>query len=133
MKSVTFRILSRLYIKYIFRKEYNMIIKIDGKEIIVKDEEKNIVQIAEENGIIITAPCFRNKKKHGCCNACVIEVDSVQKYAYGTKPQDGMNIIYDRKDLDKLRKERLNEYVETIKSGKSTSSKSQSCNCSDSN
>jgi len=39
-----------------------MKIKIDGNEIMVSDINKNIVEIAEENGITITAPCFRNKK-----------------------------------------------------------------------
>jgi predicted molibdopterin-dependent oxidoreductase YjgC len=100
-----------------------MKIKIDEKEILVKDTNKNIVEIAEENGITITAPCFRNKKKHGCCNACVIEVDGVQKYACGTKPQDGMNITYNREDLATLRKERLEKYAQSVKSGDASSNK----------
>ncbi|MCT4618259.1 MAG: 2Fe-2S iron-sulfur cluster-binding protein [Marinisporobacter sp.] len=100
-----------------------MQIKIDGKEIMVTDPNKNIVEIGEENGITITAPCFRNKKKHGCCNACVIEIDGVQKYACGTKPQDGINITYNREDLTAIRKERLEKYAQAIQSGDTSSNK----------
>ncbi|MBK5243272.1 2Fe-2S iron-sulfur cluster-binding protein [Clostridium sp.] len=116
-----------------------MKIKIDEKEIIVKDTTKNIVEIAEDNGITITAPCFRNKKKNGCCNVCVIEIDGVQKYACGTKPQDGMNIVYNRDDLILLRKERLEKFSQAIKSGDTSNNKcggidpnkqSSSCSCS---
>jgi len=100
-----------------------MNIKIDGKEIIVKDTTKNIVEIADENGITITAPCFRNKKKNGCCNACVIEVDGLQKYACGTKAEEGMEITYNRDDLAALRKERLERYAKAIKTGDASSNK----------
>lgn len=62
-----------------------MKIKIDGKEMIVTDPSKNIVEIGDENGVKITAPCLRSKKKFGCCNACVIEVDGVQKYVQAIK------------------------------------------------
>ena len=92
-----------------------MIIKIDEKEILVSDPNKNIVEIGDENGIIITAPCFRSKEKHGCCKSCVIEIDGIQKYACGTKPQDGMNVIYNRDDLADIRKERLRKYAQAVK------------------
>jgi len=92
-----------------------MKIKIDEKEILVSDPTKNIVEIGDDNGISITAPCFRNNRKHGCCKACVIEVNGVQKYACGLKPVDGMEIIYDRKDLAAIRKERLEKYAQAIK------------------
>lgn len=100
-----------------------MKIKIDEKEIMVEDSTKNIVEIAEENAITIIAPCFRNKKKNGCCNACVIEIDGVQKYACGTKVEDGMNIVYDREDLKVLRKERLDKYAQAIKSADASANK----------
>lgn len=100
-----------------------MKITIDEKEILVKDRSKNVVEIAEENGITITAPCYRNKNNNGCCNACVVEIDGVQKYACATKAQDGMNIIYKREDLTALRKERLEKYAQAIKSGDTNSNK----------
>ena len=118
-----------------------MNIKIDDKIIQVNDPSKNIVEIAEENGITITAPCFRNKKKHGCCNVCVVEADGKQAYACNLKAKDGMEIIYNREDLSQLRKERLDQYAEAIKSGDTsqntcggtdprTFSTSASCGCS---
>lgn len=96
---------------------FKMNIKIDDKTIQVNDPSKNIVEIAEENGITITAPCFRNKKKHGCCNVCVVEADGKQAYACNLKAKDGMEIIYNREDLSQLRKEQLDRYAEAIKSG----------------
>lgn len=103
-----------------------MKIKIDQKEIVVTDPNKNIVEIAEANGITITAPCFRNKKKHGCCNACVVEIDGIQNYACATKPQDGMNITYNREDLTDIRKVRLEKYAEGIKNNGNNE-----CGCSE--
>lgn len=100
-----------------------MKIRIDGKEITVSDASKNIVEIAEENGITITAPCFRNKRKGGCCRACVIEVNGKVNYACATKPRNGMDITYNRKDLGDLRKDRLKQYAESVKSG-------NKCSCS---
>lgn len=107
-----------------------MRIKIDGKEIVVEDQSKNIVEIADDEGITITAPCFRNKKKNGCCNACVIEVNGHQKFACASKAYDGMEIIYNREDLKELRKERFNHYAEAIKSGNNATIK---CGCGASN
>lgn len=92
-----------------------MKIKIDEKEILVSDPNKNIVEIGDENGITIAAPCFRSTKRHGCCATCVIEIDGIQKYACGTKPQDGMNIIYNRNDLSNIRKERQEKYAQAVK------------------
>lgn len=111
-----------------------MNIKIDGKPIKVTDVTKNIVEIAEENGIKILAPCFRAEKKYGCCNACVIEINGEQKYACGTQPADGMEIVYNRPDLDIKRKERLAKYAENLKSNKnntcSEENSTNSCSCS---
>ncbi|MFC1887826.1 hypothetical protein ACFLYK_03355 [Candidatus Cloacimonadota bacterium] len=42
-----------------------MKIFIDSKEITVSDSNKNIVEIAAENGIVIPAPCFKEKRKYG--------------------------------------------------------------------
>lgn len=94
-----------------------MKITIDNKEILVKDPEMNIVAIADAHKITIPAPCYRSKKKNGCCNACVVEVDGLQKYACATKPEDGMHITFKRPDLDKIRKERLEKYAQAIQSG----------------
>lgn len=102
-----------------------MNIRIDNKEIVVKDTNKNIVEIAEDNGIAIIAPCFRNGRKAGCCKACIIEIDGNQKYACGTKPSDGMNIIYKREDLKESRDVAVKEYIQVLKENKSSS-----CGCS---
>lgn len=119
-----------------------MKITIDGKEIKVTDPRKNIVEIADENGISIAAPCFRNKRKQGCCKACVIEVKGTKKYACCTRPYDGMEIVYNREDLASIRKERIKEYTLAIKTNKTGGDKcctdtphqldTSSCCCSDS-
>ena len=92
-------------------------ITIDGKSILVSDKSKNLVEIAKEAGISIPAPCFLAKKKNGCCNACVVEVNSKQSFACGTKPKDGMDIVVNRADLVSLRKERLLKYKDGMKNG----------------
>lgn len=94
-----------------------MKIKIDGQEMNVSDSTMNIVEIADHHGMTIIAPCFRNKKSHGCCKACVIEADGDIKYACGTKPYEGMEIVYDREDLADLRRQRLNTYGDALKTG----------------
>lgn len=94
-----------------------MNIKIDGIEIEVIDKNKNIVEIAKESGIAIIAPCFGTNHKYGCCKVCLIEADGEQKYACGTKPVDGMNIVYNTPALKEHRNIAMKKYVENIKSG----------------
>ena len=112
-------------------KQKTMKIKIDGKEIHVKDPNKNIVEIGDEHGISITAPCFRNERKHGCCKACVIEANREQAYACTTKPTNGMEIVYKRDDLERIRKDRLSKYAQSIQSGNTDSccDSDSSCGC----
>lgn len=91
-----------------------MKIRIDGVEIPVLDENKNIVEVAEESGIAIVAPCFRSKRKGGCCKACLIEVNGEKKYACATKPIDGMNIVYNTLKLQRERDVAIKKYVENV-------------------
>ena len=104
-----------------------MEIKIDERVINVSNPELNIVQIARVNGINIPAPCYDDNRKFDCCNVCAIETDEVMQYACCTKPKDGMKIIFDRDDLNKLRRNKMKEYnynkENNIKKG---------CSCSES-
>ncbi|MFC1666538.1 (2Fe-2S)-binding protein [Candidatus Omnitrophota bacterium] len=100
-----------------------MKIVIDRKEIQISSNDKNIVDIADRLNISIAAPCYRNNKSKGCCNSCVVEINGKNEYACATKPLDGMNIIIDRDDLKKIRKERMIKYRETIKD------EGKGCNC----
>lgn len=102
-----------------------MKITIDRKEISVTDSNKNIVEIAEDHGIIVVAPCFRNKRKGGCCKVCIIEVDGIIRYACCTKPIEGMNIAYERADLHELRGLAIQRYAKTLHDNPSSS-----CGCS---
>ena len=108
-----------------------MKITIDNQEIKVNKIEDNIVDIAQENGINIVAPCYRNKNKGGCCKACVIEVDGKEQYACGTKPFDGMNITYNREDLEELRRKRRKEYALMLKNKDKEVKKPQDSECCD--
>ncbi|TKG97239.1 2Fe-2S iron-sulfur cluster binding domain-containing protein [Puteibacter caeruleilacunae] len=92
-------------------------ITIDGKEVLVSDSSNNIVDIAKSAGITIPAPCYLNKRKHGCCSACVVEINGKQHYACGTKPLAGMEVVVKRDDLVALRKERLLKYKDSIDRG----------------
>ncbi len=107
----------------------------DGKEMKVENAEDNIVEVAQKHGVSIIAPCFRNKHKHGGCGACVIEVEGKKAFACGTKPYDGMNIVYDTPELDTLRKERLAIYSDNIKNNTTENNKCSNydTNCCSSN
>lgn len=94
-----------------------MKVTIDGKEVIVNDSAKNIVDVADDNNISIPAPCYRVKKKHGPCSGCVIKVNGELKYACATKPTEGMKIIINTQELKGLRKERLLKYKSNIDTG----------------
>lgn len=85
---------------------------IDGKQVEIFEDDNNLVEVADRASIGVVAPCFRAKRKNGCCKACVVEVDGEQKYACATKPEDGMNVILNREDLAQIRKERLHAYKE---------------------
>jgi len=92
-------------------------ITVDGQAIKVSTDDKNIVDAASRAKIGIPAPCYHAKRSKGCCSACVVEIDGEQKFSCSTVPEDGMNIIVDRDDLKQIRKQRLIEYREGIKSG----------------
>ena len=87
-----------------------MYITIDGQSADISAEDKNIVDVAERAGIGIPAPCYKNGRKGGCCQVCVVEIDGKQEYACCTKPTEGMNVIVNREDLIALRKERARNY-----------------------
>ncbi len=93
-------------------------VTIDGRKIAVVPGDKNIVDVASRANIKIPAPCYRAQQKKGCCGACVIEIDGEQKYACAMPPENAMNIVVNRSDLKAIRKQRLQEYKEGVKSGK---------------
>ena len=94
-----------------------MKIQIDNREINVSDNNKNIVEVAKDNGIGIVAPCFNDGRKNGCCKACIIEIKGKKHFACGTKPTEGMEVIYNRNDLKVERKTAIEKYLENIKQG----------------
>lgn len=98
-------------------------VTIDGQVVEVTPFDNNILDIASRAEIRIPAPCYRDQRSKGCCNACVVEIDGQQKFACSTIPHNGMNIVVDRADLKAIRKQRLLEYKEGIKAG-------NPCDCS---
>ena len=83
-----------------------MKIIIDGKQIEVNPNDKNIVDIADRNNIPIAALCYRAQKAKGCCKSCIVEINGEKNYACGTKPLGGMKININREDLIKMRNEK---------------------------
>lgn len=55
-----------------------MDITIDGRQVEIGEDDTNIVEVADREKIRITAPCFRAKRKKGCCKACVVDIDGKQ-------------------------------------------------------
>jgi predicted molibdopterin-dependent oxidoreductase YjgC len=102
-------------------------ITIDGQVIEIAIADKNLVDVADRAKIALPAACYRAKQSKGCCHACVVEIDGEQKFACSTVPESGMAVVVDRADLKALRKERLMEYREGIRSGNPCK-----CECSDS-
>jgi NADH dehydrogenase/NADH:ubiquinone oxidoreductase subunit G len=103
-----------------------MKIIIDEKHIKIFPEDKNIVDVADREKICIPAPCYRTNRSKGCCKVCVVEINGKNEYACATKPVDGANIIVNREDLSKIRKERMKKYQEALKD----TPKNCGCNCS---
>jgi len=98
----------------------NLNIKMDGKDIVVIPEDKNLVDVARRNKISLPAPCYLNGRKTGCCNGCVVDIESEEKFACGLAPKEGMNVIVNTPKLKALRKVRLKEYQKGLKSGNPT-------------
>lgn len=107
----------------------------DGKEYEVSNSS-NLVEAMDKKGVHISAPCFRSSRKNGCCKACIVEVNGKKDFACGLKPEEGMNIVYDRKDLKEERKVALKKYVEQSEGENSCCSSDESvssgCGCSSS-
>lgn len=83
---------------------------IDGKKVSILSTDKNIVDVAKRNKIPLPASCYLSNRVNGCCRVCVVEIAGKQKYACTTAPEDNLEVIVDRTDLNSLRKERLVEY-----------------------
>jgi NADH dehydrogenase/NADH:ubiquinone oxidoreductase subunit G len=94
-----------------------MNITIDGRILEISPTDKNIVDVADRAKIRIPAACYRAQQSKGCCHGCVVDIDGEQKFACATVPEDGMEVMVDRADLKEIRKKRLMEYQEGIKSG----------------
>ena len=105
-----------------------MVVVIDGKESAVAASDRNIVDVADRNGIGIPAPCYRARPRNGCCRVCVVEVDDSIVYACCTEPREGMQIAVNREDLNLLRKERIRQYREGAMQGEPCDC---SCGCTD--
>jgi len=98
----------------------NLNIKMDGKDIVVIPEDKNLVDVARRNKISLPAPCYINGRKTGCCNGCVVDIKGEEKFACGLAPKEGMDVIVNTPELKALRKVRLKEYQKGLKSGNPT-------------
>jgi len=92
-------------------------VTIDGQMIELTPFDNNILDVAGRAKIKIPAPGYHTQRNKGCCSVCVVEIDGEQKFACSTIPQNGMNIVVGRADLKAIRKQRLLEYKEGIKSG----------------
>lgn len=101
-------------------------ITIDGNKIPVLPQHKNIVDVARSKGIGIPAPCYLQKRQHGCCNGCVVLVNGAEAYACTVKPREGMTVVVNTPELKALRKERLSIYADAIAKGEKLP-----CNCGD--
>ncbi len=98
---------------------------IDGQTTVIGALEKNLVELASRVGIRIPAPCLKNKRKHGCCKACLIEVDGKQTYACSSQPKSKSEVVVKRSDLEQIRKASLQNFKQQVKS-----SDTSSCGCS---
>ena len=105
-----------------------MRIIIDEQEIEVSPEDRNVIDTAHRAKINIPALCYRFKINKECCQACVVEINDRQEYACGTKPVDGMSIIFNRIDLNIIRIERIKKYQERPK--EPSTDNSCKCDCS---
>lgn len=102
---------------------------IDGKTVILKPEDKNIVDVVSRAGIPLPAPCYRQGRGKGCCKGCIVEVDGVTRYACATKPEAGSSIVIDRADLKKKRTKNLLSYQAGIQLGVTDQTEGSGCSC----
>lgn len=100
------------------------LITIDGQSTVIQADEKNLVELASRVGVRIPAPCLKNKRKHGCCKACLVEVDGASTYACSAKPTPNTEVVVDREDLKQIRKASIRDFKQNVKSGKT-----QACQC----
>ena len=103
-----------------------MKITIDGNQVEVSPDDKNIVDVAKREKIGISNLCYISNRSKGCCQGCVVEIDGENRYACVTKPIDGMAIIIDREDLNRIREERIKAYQKRLIDAR------QGCGCGDS-
>lgn len=89
-------------------------ILIDNKEIYTS-EEKNILQIAQENNISIPSLCFlKDSKNMGHCGVCLVEVEGEEKLFRSCclKPKNGMSIITNSERVLEARKKVISQILD---------------------
>lgn len=95
-------------------------IEIDKQNIIISPDDKNLVEVARKLNINIPAPCLKNKRRDGCCKACLVEINGKKDYACSTKPKANMTVTVRTTELDSIRKESIKEFKKRIKNGTTT-------------
>ncbi|USD42781.1 (2Fe-2S)-binding protein [Vibrio sp. SCSIO 43135] len=96
------------------------VLNVDGKPVLLRPEDSNLVESARRAKVNIPAPCLKNQRKQGCCKACLVEVDGTEAFACSTKPKSNMNVVVRRKDLDEVRKQSIKNFKAKIKAGTAT-------------
>ncbi|WP_117233067.1 2Fe-2S iron-sulfur cluster-binding protein [Vibrio maerlii] len=100
-------------------------IEVDGQQTIINAADNNLVEVAQHLKINIPAPCLKNRRRDGCCKACLVEIDGKRDYACSTKPKSGMKVTVRTKELDNIRKTSIKQYKQNIKDGNT-----DACDCS---
>lgn len=106
--------------------EYSL--TIDGQKVGFVSCDTNLVDVAARAGITIPAPCFRNERFDECCKICLVEINGKHAYACSTKPEEGMNIVVLRNDLNEIRKQSVIEFKKKLKEN-SNAAHTSSCSC----
>ena len=82
-----------------------MKIIVNGKETIINDNARNLLEALREVGIEIPNLCYLSETSiYGACRMCLVEVDGQLVTSCSTKPYEGMNVKTHTPEIYEIRR-----------------------------
>ncbi|MCD6551562.1 [Fe-Fe] hydrogenase large subunit C-terminal domain-containing protein [Thermotoga sp.] len=105
-----------------------MKIIVDGKEVIINDNERNLLEALKNVGIEIPNLCYLSEVSiYGACRMCLVEVDGQITTSCTLKPYEGMRVKTNTPEIYEMRRNILELILATHDSDCTTCDKNGSC------
>jgi iron-hydrogenase subunit alpha len=105
-----------------------MKIYVDGKEVIINDNERNLLEALKNVGIEIPNLCYLSEASiYGACRMCLVEIDGQITTSCTLKPYEGMKVKTNTPEIYEMRRNILELILATHNRDCTTCDRNGSC------